>query len=156
MKRVLIWFIFLLLLFVISYYRELIFPSINALIRGDEFFYSKTTSLPFLQDWSPAELVRLKYFLTLFFTIIFMVLTSFGLKTSFKENTAFTISIAIYALLILLGALIAMIGLPLSGFAKTYPYLRMIIGWIHSPLLYLFITIGVLAYDQLSPKKSSS
>lgn len=155
MKSKSAWIIFLLLLFVTSYYREVLFRSINALINGENFFYAKTTELPFLKSWTSQNLLKLKYVLTVVLSLFFMVLTSVGLKNSFKERAPFYISILIYGLLILTAIVISIIGIFFFGFSETYPTLRALVGWIHNPVLYLLISVGMIGFLATKPSKKS-
>ena len=141
-KRKFIWILFLLLLFVSSYYREVLFRSINALIEGEEFFYAKTTELPFLSDWSAKELYRLKYFLTVGFSLLFIFLTSFGLKWSFTNKLPFQISVGIYSLLIIIASIALIISILSNQFNTFYPFLRTLVGIIHNPLLFIILSAG--------------
>tara|TARA_B100000508_G_C11398152_1_gene246880 strand:+ start:421 stop:873 length:453 start_codon:yes stop_codon:yes gene_type:complete len=149
MRRASFWIAFLLILFVSGYYREVIFKSINAIIKGEEFFYAKTMALPALFDWSVAELIRLKYILTVSFTLWFALISLLGLKLSFKESTAYFVLIGLYVLIGLIS--LASLGLMyFIGFETVYPFLRSLIGAIHNPIPYMLISIGVYAYKKLN------
>lgn len=141
-KRHFIWLAFLILLFVSSYFREVWFRSINALIDGEDFFYAKTTELPFLKSWASHELYRLKYVLTIAFSLLFMLLTAFGLKWSFTSKLPFQISLGLYALLILIAGISLVIALILDQFSDFYPFLRTLVGIIHNPLLFIILSAG--------------
>lgn len=141
-KRHFIWLAFLILLFVSSYFREVWFRSINALIGGEDFFYAKTTELPFLKSWASQELYRLKYVLTIAFSLLFMLLTAFGLKWSFTSKLPFQISLGLYALLILVAGISLVIALILGQFSDFYPFLRTLVGVIHNPLLFIILSAG--------------
>ena len=148
-----------MLLFISSYYREVLFRSINAIIDGDAFFYAKTMELPLFQDWTVSELVRFKYVLTIGFSVVFMLFSLVGLKTTFKARTPLYIAIAIYLILILLSIVIGIVGFSFINFETVYPYLRKIIGFIHSPLLFLFVSvsfIGVQSFSDSTKKNISN
>jgi len=149
MKSKLIWILILLLLFVSSYYREVLFKSINAIIEGEEFFYAKTTRIDYLTQWTRPELLKLKYFLTAFFSIFFILITSYGLKFSFKDKFPFQISIITYSIIVILAILIGSFGMVLSTFDQVYPTLRLFVGWIHSPIIFLLLSIGSIGYNNI-------
>jgi hypothetical protein len=130
-----------------SYYREVWFRSVNALIGGEDFFYAKTTELPFLKSWASHELYRLKYVLTAGFSILFMGLTALGLKWSFKSNLPFQISLGIYSLLLLTAGISIVIALILNQFSDLYPFLRSLVGIIHNPLLFIILSAGEKAFQ---------
>lgn len=153
MKRKLIWLIFLLVLFVSSYYREVLFRSINALMDGQDFFYAKTTALPFLQDWTIGELNQLKYLLTIFFSFWFMSISLLGLRYAFTSKLAYWLLASIYLFMILISIVTISIGIFFLDFQSVYPFLRKLIGVIHNPLPYLFISIGVYGYNQIQKIK---
>jgi len=147
MRQVLIWIIFLLILFISSYYREVLFRSINAVIDGEEFFYAKTMELPLLYDWTKYELLRLKYILTVLFTFWFALISCVGIKFSFQNSIAYLTLLGFYLILALI-ALISMIFIYFIGFEKTYPFLRLLIGAIHNPVPYMLISIGAYSFKK--------
>ena len=153
MKRKVIWLTVLLLLFISSYYRELWFRSINAIIDGEEHFYAKTTSLPFLMDWSKAELIKLKYGLTIGFSLLFMGLSLFGIKKTFTARFPLYLLLTYYALISLVAAVTLLFGLAFTSFQEVYPFLRKLIGFVHSPLPYLMLSAGVYAWKFREEKK---
>jgi len=151
MKHISLWLLFLILLFVGSYYREVLFRSVNALIAGENFFYAKTMALPQLQSWQVGELVKLKYGMTVGFSFFFMGLSILGLKLSFHEKWPYYLLSTIYLLLIVVAALVVIVGIVFLSFSEVYPILRMFIGWIHSVLPYLLLSaayLGVGAYKK--------
>jgi hypothetical protein len=148
MKKSLLWLLFLILLFVGSYYREVLFRSVNALIAGEDFFYAKTTYLPFLEGWNKAKLLKLKYGMTVGFSVFFMGASLLGLKFSFQEKWPFFILLAIYGLLVVVAGVVAVFGIAFLSFSEVYPILRMFIGWIHSPILYLILSAAYLGTSQ--------
>jgi len=151
MKKIFYWLSFLILLFCASYYREVLFRSVNALIAGEDFFYAKTTHLPFIESWKPVELLKLKYGMTLGFSVFFMGASLAGLRLSFREIWPYYLLSTIYLLLIIIAAVVTIVGLAFLSFSEVYPTLRMFIGWIHSPVLYILFSaayLGVSAYKK--------
>lgn len=149
MNRKFLWFTFLLLLSIISYYRELVFRSINAIIAGQTSFYSKTTELSYLLNWSESELIHLKYFLTITFTFVFMALSFLGLRISFISKLASQLIILFYSLILLITISVFVYTFCFSDFKNTYPLLRKLVGMVHSPLPFLIISIGIYAFKKL-------
>ena len=149
MKKKTIWFVFLLALFISSYIREVLFRSVNALIEGERFFYAKTISIPFLFDWSPDQLIQLKYMMTAGFSLWFIALSLLGVRFSINAANAFKILFYFYAIAALTLSILFIISLLLSNFNLVYPYMRYIIGFLHGPLPYIFVSIGVIAIQQL-------
>lgn len=147
------WWLALIALFVLSYWREVVFRSVNAIMEGASTFYAKTTPLPFLMEYSPSELNQLKYGLTVGFTLIFMLVTYFGIKKGFQDTLGKTMVQFIYGFCIILAILLMLFTVFLNQFPTFYPYLRILIGWIHSPLIFLFSSIVVYSNYELNKKK---
>jgi len=147
-KRRIIWILFMLLLFVSSYSREVIFRSVNAMIAGESEFYAKTTSIDFLTKYSAQELYRLKYYLTIGFTLVFVGLTSLGLKFSFVNSLPYLLSLGLYGVVVLLSGISIVIALLLGEFSSFYPFLRDMVGLIHNPLLFIILSIGQIAMSK--------
>ncbi len=152
MKSKLYWILFLLLLFVGSYYREVLFRSINSIIRGDEFFYAKTMELTTLKNWPIQKLVKFKYLLTILFSVFFMISTALGLRISFRDKLPYYIVVCCYGFLIAISIITGLIGISFYSFSEVYPILRMFIGWIHSPILFLFLSISSIALSSINIK----
>ena len=147
-----VWWAALTLLYLLSYWREVVFRSINDIMGGATTFYAKTTYLPFLMEYPNQQLDQLKYGLTVGFTVLFMLFTFFGIKYSIKNKLGVTLTKLIYAFCILLILLISLFALFIVQFPTFYPYLRILVGWIHSPLIFLFISIVVYSTNTLNKK----
>ena len=119
---------------------------------GQNFFYAKTTALPFLQGWTFGELNQLKYVLTTFFSLWFIAVSLIGVRVSFSSRFAFKLLLALYILLILIAIVTISIGILFLDFQTVYPFLRKLIGVIHNPLPYLLISIGVYGFNQIYEK----
>ena len=144
------WWLALIALFVLSYWREVVFRSVNAIMEGATTFYAKTTYLPFLMEYSPSELNQLKYGLTVGFTLIFILITYFGIKKGFQDSLGKTMVQFIYGFCIILAILLMLFALFLNQFPTFYPYLRILVEWIHSPLIFLFSSIVVYSTNALN------
>lgn len=156
MKSKFLWLVAVIMLFVSSYYREVLFKSVNAIIKGEDFFYAKTMSLPLIQNWTSSELLKLKYGMTLGFTILFILISSFGLKLSLKARFPYLFALFTYLIITVIAVLIILYGILFSSFSEVYPFLRMLIGWIHNPLLFLMISIGAIAYHTMNPNQEEN
>lgn len=152
-SRKLIWLLFLLLLFICSYSREVLFRSINAIMSGEQEFYAKTTEITFLEGWTYQELNRLKFLLTIAYSILFMGLTIYGLKFTFLQKLPFQICIGLYACVILLAGILILFSLAFGSFAELYPYLRDLVGLIHNPVLYLLMSITTFSLNAIEKEQ---
>ena len=121
------WFIFLALLAIFSYYREVLFMSINAVISGNDYFYAKTTQINFLLDKSPNTLVKYKYILTIGFTLLFASFSAIGLRVSFKSTIPYFLAILTYGLCGIIAITILLYSLITNSFESVYSFLRLII-----------------------------
>jgi len=137
------WWLALILLFALSYWREVGFRSINALIAGEIDFYAKTKKIPYIIDLSKGQLNQLKYLITLGFTFAFMLITMLGIQLGIKNRLGITLLKIIYGFSLILALLLLTAGLIFHPFQTIYPYLRILIGWLHNPLIFLFISIIV-------------
>ena len=149
------WFSFLVLLSVGSYYRELLFESINAIMMGERSFYASTTALPMLYDWNYDSLIQLKYILTILFTAFFMLISSIGLKISFYNRLPYYIILILYGTIIITIVFALICGLLVLEFQSVYPFLRKLIGLVHNPLPFLLISIGYIAFISIHKVESS-
>lgn len=155
MKRKAFWLLFLLILFLLAYLREITFLSVNAILSGESQFYADKIRLDALLNWKKGELIRLKYFLTLSFSILFISISLLGLKSGFRNSLAF-VSAAIAYLIILFLAFILLASALFLDFSTVYPHLRLLIEWVHSPLIYLMISGGVIAYETINKESATN
>tara|TARA_R110002049_G_scaffold41162_9_gene124385 strand:- start:4751 stop:5224 length:474 start_codon:yes stop_codon:yes gene_type:complete len=151
-KRRLIWWGTLILLFVLSYWREVLFRSVNAIMGGESTFYAKTTALPFLLDYSAQQLNQLKYILTATFTSLFIGFTYMGIHWGIQNRLGLLLAKIIYGCCILIALIIIGFGFLFLDFQTIYPFIRIIIGWLHTPLIFLFISIIVHSSNSFDKK----
>lgn len=148
MKKI-VWGIFLILLFLLSYSREVLFLSINSILSGDTTFYAKTIRIPWLIEQSNDFLLKAKYVLTVGYTIVFALTTILGLRFSFTNKFPQQLALLVYVLIFLCAA-IALTIVGISGtFNTAYPYFRLAIGYIHNPLFYLFLSLTFFVHKSL-------
>ncbi|MFT6167651.1 MAG: hypothetical protein ACJASF_002351 [Vicingaceae bacterium] len=146
MKKI-TWFLFLLLLAVLSYYREVLFMSINAVISGTDFFYAKTTQIHFFLNKSPETLVKYKYIMTVGFTLFFAAFSLIGLRVSFKSTIPYSLALITYALCSIIAVVVLLYAIVTNSFESVYSFLRLIIEYLHNPLIYLIISASFLGYS---------
>jgi len=151
MKK-LLWFIFLLLLAILSYYREVLFVSINAVIGGEQFFWAKTTQIDFFLNKSSSTLVQYKYMMTVGFTALFALFTTIGLRVSFQEKTPFLLALLTYSVCCIIAGFVLGYALLTNSFESVYSFLRLIIEYLHNPLIYIFISASFLGYSYSQKK----
>ena len=147
------WFLLLLALFILSYIREVSFLSINAILDGNTNFYAKTIDIAFLKEYPADILVKIKYLLTIIFSILFIFFTILGLKVSFIKNTPFQFSILAYLLILFISLILIVSALLLGNFKTLYPYLRILIGIMHNPIIFILISISFISVETLNENK---
>ncbi|KAA3650581.1 MAG: hypothetical protein DWP98_04425 [Bacteroidetes bacterium] len=141
------WFVFLFLLFLLSYFRETVFLGINEIIEGNFESHPYTFKPEILFQYTTAALSNFKYILTGFFSILFASTTLFSLRFAFHDKLAFKIGFLTYSIALASILLAAISSLLLFDFAQVYPFIRSIIGYIHSPLIYILISATVLVNE---------
>ena len=151
MKK-LLWFLFLILLAILSYYREVLFVSINAVIAGENFFWAKTTQVDFFLNKSAATLVQYKYIMTVGFTALFGLFTAIGLRVSFKERTPFLIALLVYGLCGVVAFVVLLYSFLTNSFNSVYSFLRLIVEYLHNPLVYIILSASFLGYSYSQKK----
>lgn len=150
--RRLLWFIFLFLLAVLSYYREVLFVSINAVIAGEQFFWAKTAQMNFFLNKSTATLVQYKYIMTAGFSALFALFTTIGLRVSFQEKTPYLMALLTYSVCGSIAGVVLVYSLLTNRFESVYYFLRLIIEYLHNPLIYIFISASFLGYSYSQKK----
>lgn len=146
MKKV-TWILFLLVLALVSYYREVVFISINAVIAGSDNFYAKTSRIDLFVGKSPKTLVNYKYIMTIGFTALFAVVTTTGLRLSFKNKLPFYLAIVLYCLSALFAIAVLVYSAVTNSFDSVYSLLRLMIEYLHNPLVYIILSASFLGYS---------
>jgi hypothetical protein len=149
-----IYIFFLILLGLLSYLREILFTSINATLAGTSSFYAKTARIEFFLDKSAATLVQLKYGMTIGFTLLFALITIVGLRLTFKNQLPSQLALTLYGICGMIASLVIAYSLLTNRFDSVYSFLRLIIEYLHNPLVYLIISAGYLGvlYSQQEKK----
>lgn len=136
------WCIFLILIAVSCYLREIVFLSINQYLSGGELFYASTFEIPKLESFNNGELIKLKVFLTILFTLLISGLTIAGCKSIFSSKFAYQLSIATYIVIAISCVLISSTLFIVGNRSQIYPSLRFVIEYLHSPLLFIFFSVA--------------
>ncbi len=123
-------------------------------MAGQTFFYADTTEIELISDWQTGKLVKLKYFLTLAFSLLFIGITLAGLHWGFSSRLPFKLGVLLFSGIIFAAFMMILLGITLYQFNEVYPVLRWMIGWLHSPLPYLFLSISYLAVTNLTTGKN--
>lgn len=150
-------FLLIVVVFIASYWREVVFLQINALIKNEVWNYSNTLPFELLKMQSKEALLKLKWILTIIFSI------SIGGSTYLYIQTITTYSWMTRLVNIIFASLMGAVGIAGSLHFFTaykelfYPSLRILIGLFQTPLLLIILGIITYAVNKLSklhnPKK---
>ncbi len=150
--RILYWISGLIFLLILSYYREVVFLSINEVLNNTS--PSKFNRLyDILSEYDLKQLTQLKYYLTAIATALFILITLAFLKISFRDKAAFSIGLLLYALIMLIVLSLAGFWTLSSNFDHIYPSMRFFIEYLHSPFIYLLLSTIPIVKDQLQNVK---
>ena len=146
------WIISLVLLSILSYFRETLFLGVNEIIDGN-FKYNPYSYQPkYLIEQSKEDLLKLKFILTALFSLLFACFTIWALKISFKTQLPYKLSLLVYTLIFIVAIIIILFSAATNTFNNVYPFLRGIIDYIHNPLLFIVLSTTILANDALNKK----
>jgi hypothetical protein len=139
------------LLLVAVYFRENILLQINSLLENDIYNYSLGFSFSsYIKQLSKADLYKWKWIISLSFTFFIAIMTIFSLHFWFKNKTTTKLILKIYLLVFSLICFIGVGGYLFNQFNEVYPFLRRMIGVIHSPIP--FILLFILIYSSNKSK----
>ncbi|MEX1003064.1 MAG: hypothetical protein WDZ35_13180 [Crocinitomicaceae bacterium] len=95
----------------------------------------------FLLEWSPTEILVLKWVLTFFFFFSFMFLTYWVIKAAFQQAVYSKIVIFVYGGIFLLSGFLFVLGYFFGLSSELYGIIRTVMGLAQSfmPLMILFI-----------------
>lgn len=142
-KKYIVAFLFVLILFILGFFRDYIFVNINGQLYY--LFYQKqnpylSKHLEILNHFSYKQLFYFKFWLTGVFFLIYLIGSLLVIKTLFVTRSKVLLTMNIYLLVFITSFLIYGIGL-LFGFGNAaYTISRFMIGWVQSPLA-LFVII---------------
>lgn len=131
-KFTFLFFTFTLLLMVLGYFRELTFLQINAAISNTTSDIANQPVPSFLKNLSVSELLKLKWIMLVVFTCVFFVVSMAAIhfcQLPVKE--------ALYAYLILFFLLFFFQGLIVWVEPALYLIQRKILGFVHSPAIFV-------------------
>lgn len=135
--------------------RENIFLEINALLNKETYnkayFYWFNSEF---KELSSQNLYRLKWGLTILFSLTISVLSILGIKIWFRNREYTWLVIQIYLFIILALAFISAIVFIVEPLKSYYFVARKLIGFLQSPIL-LFLFFGLFYYIKTSKNTES-
>jgi hypothetical protein len=135
--------VFIILLFVVGYFRETVFLVINSVINKTPFPYNTSYITPpsFLYHYTDKSLIIIKWVLTVGFSFLFMAITLGFIHFYFRTKKYNHFTIIIYMVLITISGLVSISGIIFNNFDEVYTLSRFLIGLVQSPLIPLALFV---------------
>lgn len=141
-----------------GYLRDTVFKTINAILRAADLEqdYFLPAFISFLQNFEYQTLVNLKWFLTLFFSLLYLILSIIIIKTLFKDRKYLKITTLTYIGVLLISAGFIAAGLIFKNSSeKMYEFARYLMGMAQSPII-LMILIPTFKLMEKEMNKTSN
>lgn len=134
-----------LLILVLGYYRDFIFKGVNAIIQAKELnvSYTAASSLQFLHTYPIPFLLKLKWTLTLIFSVIYLGITLFTIHFIFRNPKFNRITIITYLTVGFISGVFMLTGYVFTGLSdKMYEFSRYLMGMAQSPIILMILIPG--------------
>ena len=142
------------IILLLTYYRENLLLEINALLNNVQFTRSSSYWFySFFEKMSISDLVLWKWGLTVFFSIMITVFTLASLYFWFGSIELLKFTSKLYIFLFSVVTVIALIGFLFNSFQSIYFLLRKILGVVQSPIP--FFIFFLLNYQKENNKEST-
>ncbi len=135
-------FLILALVLFLSFYRDYVFRSINALLQAWDYDmdYPIHPSLSFLKNYDYDTVTNLKWVLTIVFSGLFLIILLLVLKILFNNKKYRTISIFLYATIMVISAIFMGIGYFFENTSeRMYELSRFLMGLEQSPFMMMIL-----------------
>lgn len=131
----------ILLLLAVGYYRDFVFKSINALLQAwdSEVDYYITPSLSFIENYEYETIVRLKWLLTMIFSLAYLGISLLAVKFIFDRRSFMKITVFVYMAITALSGCLILIGMIIGSQEKMYEFARYFMGMAQSPLVLMIL-----------------
>lgn len=122
----------------LSYLRNTFIIVINAVVAKEPFNYANVTPPVFLFKLNPAEISYMKWIVTLFFIVIFMVITALFMRYYFNNKRLLLFSILFYAVFVCIALATELI---IKGFNVHYlsKFSHLVLSLVNSPVPFLLL-----------------
>jgi len=138
-------------LFVLSYLRESYFRVINGIISNRKSNINIAPPEFLKNNFTPEQLINLKWILTIFFCFCFWGIGVLILKKLFPGKNFFKKFSIIYISFFVLAVCLALSGKIVGQWEEFYSISRSLIGILHSPVLILG-AVGIFYFAQFHHK----
>ena len=127
---------------ILGFYRDFVFKSINALLQAwdHDMDYAMPRSLNFLSNYGYDTIVNIKWLLTLIFSLAYLGISIAVIRFMFRNRAYNRITIASYAGIIAVSALLIIMGLLFKSTSeKMYEFARYLMGMAQSPIVVMIL-----------------
>src|SRR5689334_9481909 len=111
-KKKAFYFLIIISILAIGFYRDFIFKKINALLQAwdHDMDYQMPDSLRFLENYEYDSLVNLKWILTFSFSILYLIISVLAIKLIFANKKYVWITVCAYTGVLVFASLFILIG----------------------------------------------
>jgi hypothetical protein len=130
------------ILLTLGYYRDFVFKTINALLQAKEYdaVFTSPPALQFLDHYSAGGLIKLKWTLTLLFTVVYWGITLFTINIVFDKKKYNRLTSGVYIVILLLSGTLMLLGYAFHGLAEgMYEPARYLMGLAQSPVILMIL-----------------
>lgn len=140
-KKYILLLLIVCVLLLMGYYRDFVFKTINALLQAKEYdaVFTSPPTLQFLDHYSAEALIKLKWALTLLFTLVYCGITLFTINIVFGKKKYNQLTIAAYAVIILLSGMLMLLGYAFGLAEHMYEPARYLMGLAQSPVILMIL-----------------
>ena len=134
--------VIIILILFLGYYRDFIFKGINAILQAKDLqaSYTPAVSLQFLQHYSYPSLLKIKWGLTLLFSLTYLGIALYSVHLIFRNPKFNRITIATYLVVGLISGLFMATGVVFQGVSdKMYEFSRYLMGMAQSPIILMIL-----------------
>lgn len=131
-----------LLILIMGYYRDFIFKEINAIIQAKELdvTYTAAASLQFMQAHPVPFLLKLKWILTILFSLAYLGVALFTIHLLFHNPKFNRITIITYLVVGFISGIFMGLGFVFTGLSdKMYEFSRYLMGMVQSPIILMIL-----------------
>lgn len=127
---------------IMGYSRDFVFKNMNALIQSHELnlSFSMPSPLSFFDGFEYSSLIKIKWVLTVVFTVIYLLISLIAIKVFFRNKKFIRITVGVYIALTLVSAIFMTTGYFFHGISNNmYSISRYLMGMAQSPLVLMIL-----------------
>lgn len=148
----------ILVILLLGYYRDFLFRTLNSILQARDYesAYNVPPSLKFLDGYSYSMLVRLKWILTIAFSLLYLSLSLITLRLLFNNRKYGLITIGVYIIVMAVSGIFMFLGVLFQDISpRMYEIARYLMGMAQSPII-LMILIPAFKLSGQEPNNISN